>query len=138
MLKSNIESSTNEYILSKFHYLISFHFKTFNKNCSSYFVINVSCNLNNDDSIIVYQRIMQYRCNLLNEHTIDGFKSYIKPEILIIEIIIMDLDFEKHIKCTDRCYVLLCYNDEPEIKDCHFTFALYDKHSCLKDKLTLR
>ena len=39
----------------------------------------------------------------------------------------MDLEFNKHTKCTDRCYVLLCYNDEPEIKDCHFTVALYDK-----------
>ena len=140
MLKSNIESSTNEHILSKFHYLISFHFKEEltgvkaselpRENGSSYFVINVSCNLNNDDSIIVYRRIMQYRCKLLNERTIDGFKSYIKPEKIYKQndpYYFMDLNFDKHTKCTDRCYVLLCYNDEPEIKDCHFTVALYDK-----------
>lgn len=90
MLNSNIKSQVNEHILSKFHYLISFHFKEEligvkaselpRENGSSYFVINVACNLNNDDSITVYQRIMQYRCKLLNERTIDSFKFYIKPE----------------------------------------------------------
>ena len=74
---------------------------------------------------------MQYCCKLLNERTIDSFKSYIKPEMIYKQndlYYFMDLKFEKHTKCTDRCYVFLCYNDEPEIKDCHFTFALYCKH----------
>ena len=83
---------------------------------------------------------MQYRCKLLNERTIDSFKSYIKPERIYKQndpYYFMDLNFEKHTKCTDRCYVLLCYNDEPEIKDCHFTFALYGKHEYVNFEMIL-
>lgn len=145
----NQKHINNESSLHKFHYLIGFWFEsemigiTGNelisklKNSSIidentiFISINVSFNVSNDESIIIYKDIPKLKEKLLNIKTIDLFNPFIQPKHIYkakkdYNILNNNLEEINALPSNySKSFVLLCYNDSEKINQCHFSLANY-------------
>lgn len=143
-IDENKESS-----IHRFHYLIGFQFesetvgvtgdelleilkKSSSLDESTIFIsINTSFNILNNKSIIIYKDIPKLREKLLNIKTIDLFNPFIEPKQIFKaerDYDILNSKFEKinNLPVTyNKSFVVLCYNDSKNRKECHYSLANY-------------
>ena len=129
-----------------FHYFVGFNFKQGSVGIDadelpkddsvSFFVVNLSYNLKNKDSLIIYKSVIKVREKLLNIKTIDNFSPYIKSPITPSKVpfIKLDKDLKPISTLTDKVYILLCYNDAPTYENCHYTIAHHGENGYVDKK----
>ena len=145
----NQKHINNESSLHKFHYLTGFWFEPETvgiigtelisklKNSSIidentiFICINVSFNILNDKSIVIYKNIPKLKEKLLNIKTIDLFNPFIQPKHIYkskkdYNILNNNLEEINTLPSNySKSFVLLCYNDSEKINQCHFSLANY-------------
>lgn len=160
LLNQKYIDNEKESSLHKFHYLIGFWFEsetvgiTGNELISKlkdksmidentiFISINVSFNILNDKSIVIYKDIPKFREKLLNIKTIDFFNPFIQPKHIYKskkDYDILNNKFEKinELPSTfSKSFVLLCYNDSEKIDQCHFSLANYGDNKYLSKEDT--
>lgn len=97
---------------------------------TSFLVVNISYNLNNDDAIVTYRNVEKNRNKLLDINTIHIFSQYEIPKSIKkydTMYTILDKNFNPITQFTDKVYVLICYCDTEDYKTSKFSVALYGK-----------
>lgn len=135
------EKTDNISAVQIFHYMIGFRFEPNGIGIeyehlpkgddTSFFVINLSYNLKQKDSIVIYKSIDKIREKLLNVNTIDNFNPYIKPKTInktTSPFVKTDNNLNIISNLKDKTYVLLCYNDSDDYKKCHYTISYYGEN----------
>lgn len=103
----------------------------------SYFVINLTYNLDNPKSIIIYTENPKIKNKILNPFNIPKYKCIHKPEKVIkakLPFHHMNTQFEEIEYHKSKVYILLCYNDNEDLTKCHFTVALFDEAGYVDSK----
>ena len=102
-------------------------------NSSTVFIIvNVAYNLSIQSSVVIYRNIPKLREKLLNINTIDSLNPIYKPSKIYTPsapYTICDSKFNVISSLPssfDSALILLSYNDEQNIQDCHFSLAQYN------------
>ena len=160
MLNQVYIDEKKESSIHRFHYLMGFQFESETvgvtgnelleilKNSSLldestiFISINVSFNILNDKSIIIYKNIPKLREKLLNIKTIDLFNPFIEPKQIFKaerDYNILNSKFEKINDLPinyNKAFVILCYNDSEKIKQCHYSLANYTETKYLSKEDT--
>lgn len=126
--------------LQLFHFLIGFTYKAeftgveasslkeYGNPEYSFISINVSYNLSNLDSIIIYHSIPKFKQKLLNISTIQEFNAFQKPPHIFVQskpYTLLNHEFKQinSSKLTEKVFVLINYNDDLEYTKSHYTLA---------------
>lgn len=148
-LYSKLLSKTkNEFktALDYYHYMLGFKFKlegmsikydTLPKsNDICYHIVHLSYGLTDTRSIVIYKSIPRLRERLVYSNNIDKLTSFIYPKIhpatKMCEIV--DSNFKSITKYLDKTYVVICYDDDPILKNCTFTVAYLGEKGYLNNR----
>ena len=107
------------------------HSVTFNSS-TIFIIVNTAYNLSIQSSIVIYRNIPKLREKLLNINTIDSLNPIYKPSKIYTPsapYTICDSKFNTISSLPssfDSAIILLSYNDEQNIQDCHFSLAQYN------------
>ena len=97
----------------------------------SYLVVNLTYNISNLNSIIIYHDSPKIKDKLLNVANIPNYKCIERPENVCradTPFISTDDTFKAIEYYKPNVYILLCYNDNEDIHRCHFTIAYYGEN----------
>lgn len=134
-------------IIHYFHYFINFRFdkdlvainasKLPSGNDICYFIIHLSYNISNTNALILYHENPRIRDKFINIDNISKYKCIEKPSHIYksqTPFITTDCNFDQHEGYKPKVYILLCYDDAKELKDCHYTIALYGKDGYVNEE----
>lgn len=120
------------------HYLVGFRFEKGSVAITadqlpkgddiSYLIVNLTYNLEDLNSIIIYKDNPKIKDKILNVDNIPKYKCIERPaNVTKAREPFVSVDTSLHTieEYKPKVYVILCYNDYPELQKCHFTIAYY-------------
>lgn len=145
--------------LSRFNYMIGFYyleneqgilkkdiidsispiFKSKNIINYAYIIVNISFNVDNTDSIIIYKECPRFLERILIEDRVGQSNVFIHPKMIHKArepFTLLDSNFKpiKHINDMEYGVVLLSYNDSDNVDTCHYMIARYGDDGYLNKK----
>lgn len=94
----------------------------------SYLIVNLTYNIDNLNSIIIYKDNPKIKDKILNVNNIPKYKCIEKPANIskaTVPFISVNEFMHPIDEYKPRVYILLCYNDDKDLEKCHYTIAYY-------------
>lgn len=129
--------------LDYYHYLLGFRYelstmsRSFNElpkgDDISYHIVHLSYGLTDTRSIVIYKPVPRSRENLLYVENTNKSSAFNYPKVYNSKSLytITDHNLKKISNYKDKTYVILCYDDAPEINKCTFTVAYLNEKGYL-------
>lgn len=143
--------------LSRFNYMLGFHyleneqgilkeevvthvsqiFESKNTSNFIYIVVNISFNVENTDSIIIYKELRKNADRILSNERVQQFDAFKSPDIVhkaTEPVALFDHNFKRINHISDDIeygIVLLSYNDSESEESSHFIIARYGENAYL-------
>lgn len=146
--------------LSRLNYMLGFHYlddeqgilkdevinhvsEMFNAKDATnyiYIVVNISHNVENTDSIIIYKNVRKNMARILSVERVQQFDAFINPDVIHkakCPLTFLDNNFKQIEQIDDSVeygIVLLSFNDSSDMDSCHFIIARYGEDSFLNQQ----